>query len=621
MFLYLFLEFFFCFHLLFSNDKPQLKEEANPIVPGYFSFPLSPGVPTSLSGTFGDLRINHFHAGLDIRTGGAEGKSIFAAAEGYVSRINISRGGYGNALYITHPNGLVTVYAHLKEFSPKIKERLLGEQYAKKTWELDFYLPAHELEVSKGELVALSGNTGGSAGPHLHFEIRDKDENTLDPALYQFPEIKDNVAPFAEFISFVCKSADARVNGQFGVFDFPVKKQGMGYTLLSPITLEGDIGIELMAYDKAETSPFRLGISRISLQKDNNTEYNFELDKLAFHNKLDMNLHTNYERMVNTGKKLHKCYLEPGNSMQFYKTNKKNGLLNFRSDQVSEVKISMSDTFGNLSTVFFSTAPNSRVTELPLKQAYDIQKIGDFLKIRVKNKASEVRLKNFNNSTVLSPAYLNTEEPVYIYDLKNGLYQNILIGNSVVDFPVNFYLTAEKKEFRDKDFHVDFSKAYYKNEFLNLKTDNYSLILDKDNVPLKDKMAVTWQKKVFSSYEGLYLDGKKPKFQGKSKTNDIWQVQLKELGTFKILNDTYPPSIKMLEQTKDKLVFRVSDELSDISHFECFVNNEWVLMEYEFKNGLLWSEKHPTLEAFSGDVLLKVYDKAGNTGIYQSKIL
>ncbi|NND10141.1 MAG: M23 family metallopeptidase, partial [Flavobacteriaceae bacterium] len=140
----------------------------------YFRKPLD--IPLVLSGTFAELRSNHFHSGLDIKTKQREGLKVYASAPGYVSRIKISHWGYGKALYITHPNGYTSVYAHLQKFSEKIEEYVKEKQYEKESFTLELFPSAEELQIESDEIVAFSGNTGGSGGPHLHFEIRDNKE-------------------------------------------------------------------------------------------------------------------------------------------------------------------------------------------------------------------------------------------------------------------------------------------------------------------------------------------------------------------------------------------------------------------------------------------------------------
>lgn len=158
---------------------------------GYYQFPIRPGLPNSLAGGLGDLRSNHFHAGLDIRTQQREGLPVYAAAEGYIYKVAVQRTGYGNVIYLRHPNGQTTVYGHLLKFSDPLATWVRQEQYKKQTFEIDLFPEAGQFVFKKGEVIALSGNTGGSAGPHLHFEVRDSKDNYLNPLYFGFNEIKD----------------------------------------------------------------------------------------------------------------------------------------------------------------------------------------------------------------------------------------------------------------------------------------------------------------------------------------------------------------------------------------------------------------------------------------------
>src|ERR1043165_64897 len=144
----------------------------------YFRNPLN--IPILLAGNFGECRAGHFHSGLDIKTNGKENLPVHAAADGYISRIKMDKGGFGHALYITHPNGYTTLYAHLNNFVPKIQQYLRRQQYAKEKWDIDIQLTPEQFPVAKGQQIAYSGNTGSSTAPHLHFEIRDsKTEHPL----------------------------------------------------------------------------------------------------------------------------------------------------------------------------------------------------------------------------------------------------------------------------------------------------------------------------------------------------------------------------------------------------------------------------------------------------------
>src|SRR5690554_1424403 len=167
----------------------------------YFVSPMD--VPLHMSGTFGELRNNHFHSGIDFKTQQREGQNVLAAAEGYVSRIKVSTWGYGKALYITHPNGYTTVYAHLQKYSPEIEAYVKKRQYYQKSFEVEFFPGASDLKVTQGQLIGLSGNSGGSGGPHLHFEIRDsKTENIINPLFFGFDKlITDTKKPILNHVT------------------------------------------------------------------------------------------------------------------------------------------------------------------------------------------------------------------------------------------------------------------------------------------------------------------------------------------------------------------------------------------------------------------------------------
>ena len=183
----------------------------SPYPQNYFMSPLD--ITLVLSGSFAELRSNHFHSGLDIKTKGKVGFKTYASAEGYVSRIKISRYGYGKALYITHPNGYTTVYAHLQKFAPKIEAYVKKQQYKKETFELELFPKAEELKISSKEVIAYTGNTGGSGGPHLHFEIIDQQERPINPMLFGF-DIKDTTKPVVHELYGYPLSEGSHINGE-----------------------------------------------------------------------------------------------------------------------------------------------------------------------------------------------------------------------------------------------------------------------------------------------------------------------------------------------------------------------------------------------------------------------
>ena len=192
----------------------------------YFRNPLD--IPIDLAANFGEIRPNHWHMGLDIKTNHRENLPVYAAADGYIAKVRVEPAGFGQAVYINHPNGLTTVYGHLNSFTPELQQYIINEQYKKESWQTDIDLPSTFFPVKKGQLIAYSGNTGGSQGPHLHFEIRDtKTTRCLNPLLFGFP-LQDNISP--DIIRL------AMYNRGIGVYEqvpklFVVKKTSEGYSI------------------------------------------------------------------------------------------------------------------------------------------------------------------------------------------------------------------------------------------------------------------------------------------------------------------------------------------------------------------------------------------------------
>ena len=235
-------------------------------VKGYLLFPIKPGQVNYLSANMGELRPNHFHAGIDIKTDFTTGLPVYAAQDGYISRIRISSYGYGNTLYITHPNGLVTVYAHLERFSADIQNYVISFQYANETFELDHYLPKGQLNVKRGDVVAKSGNSGSSGGPHLHFEIRDSLEHVLNPLQFGFTEIKDSQTPIFQKIAVKPLNINARVQNEFALKEWTASKKTDGtYGIPATIEAYGSVGLEIKVHDRMNETSNSYGVNCIEL--------------------------------------------------------------------------------------------------------------------------------------------------------------------------------------------------------------------------------------------------------------------------------------------------------------------------------------------------------------------
>jgi murein DD-endopeptidase MepM/ murein hydrolase activator NlpD len=594
---------------------------------GYFIMPIAPGQATSLSGCFGDIRTNHFHAGLDVRTGGVEGKTVHAAAEGYVSRIKIQNGGYGNALYITHPNGLTTLYAHLKVFNDTLQKHLVKKQYEQKTWEIDFVLNPNEFRVKKGEIVALSGNTGGSAGPHLHFEIRDAEENVLDPSQFGFAELTDNVSPVIQQISLKCMSKDARINGKFGIFNFSVIKGKDGlYRIPQKITARGMLGLEVLTYDRANNSPFRQGVNQINLVVNNKPTYNFRLDKMAFHNKLDMNVHANYEKMNKTGQKIHKCYVETGNTFDFYKTNDSDGKFIIEND-TNLVELRVNDAFANTVFAEFQIVKEKESNSVLVSSAkIKTDVLDNFLKIEVadpNNEYNGLAVQVGDSTTQVPFDETLGQTKIKVLDLKTGFPESITLNGTPIILPVNAHIQKANPKLNRENLKADFQDVLYDDAFVNVTVNDTELNLHEDVIPLKGYADIVWRKSTLPAYPDkykAYLKAGKMKFLGGEWAGTSLKFRTREFGKIQMLYDLDPPTISPKSLTKESLKFRISDVLSGIKSIECFVNDEWTLMNYEYKNGMIWSEKLDSSKPFLGKVVLRITDFCDNVGVFETEI-
>ncbi|MDA9343908.1 M23 family metallopeptidase, partial [Algibacter sp.] len=229
----------FSYFLDAQNNYPQ----------DYFSKPLD--IPLMLSGSFAELRSNHFHSGLDIKTQQRTGLKVKASARGFVSRIKVSHYGYGKALYITHPNGYTTVYAHLQKFSPDIEAYVKKHQYQKETYEIELFPKAEDLSIQKDALVAYSGNSGGSGGPHLHFEIRDKQERPMNPMLFGF-DIKDTSTPVIKSVYAYPLDKNSIINASNAKQKLRLTPLKNGDYTAESIEAIGNIGFGIGTYDRQD---------------------------------------------------------------------------------------------------------------------------------------------------------------------------------------------------------------------------------------------------------------------------------------------------------------------------------------------------------------------------------
>ena len=304
--------------------------------------------PILLSGNFGELRSNHFHSGIDFKTQGVEGKPVHTVQEGYVSRISVSPWGYGNGLYITHPDGTTTVYGHLQKFSKKIANYVKEQQYAQESFNVNLFLTPDLLPVEKNEVVALSGNTGSSGGPHLHFEIRDTEtEEVMDPLDYFSDRITDTRPPKIQGIQIVPIEGKGVVNGKSKKLEIkPVTAKNGKQTITGKIEAWGEIGLAVKAYDYMDNTTNIYGVREITLTADSQVIFHSNLDKFAFDETRYLNTFTDYEEWKDHRSFYMRSFIEPGNRLRFLESVNR-GILRIDEPRTYHLTYTLADAFGN----------------------------------------------------------------------------------------------------------------------------------------------------------------------------------------------------------------------------------------------------------------------------------
>lgn len=604
----------------------------------YYVFPIRTGQQNFLSGNMGELRSNHFHAGIDIKTSGIEGLPVYAAADGFISRIKTSAWGYGNALYIQHPNGETTVYAHLLNYKDAVQDYVRAAQYAQKTFEIELFPERDIFPVKQGEVIAFSGNTGGSGGPHLHFEIRDRNQEVLNPLKYSFKEVIDNIPPDIHRIALITLDKDARINDQFGRYEFNLSQSGSNYQIKEPIAVHGLVGIELLGYDRANGATNRNGISCIETFLNKDLIFHQNITKFSFAETRDILAFHNYPVYKQTGKRFYKLYIDDGNGLPFYSNTINKGRLKIEEPSQHTVTINAYDAFQNKSEVSFQIVhqkPNTKLNIVPKRlSTTQSEIIKNTLKITSPIKPLEDDKAAFFANRMLyssAPDYMEGSNGIYLWNLKTGLPDSVKIQNETWKYnfealipPGNTFNLYKKR------FSVYFSKnALYdtlyftsdywqdgKLEIFGIGNDIYPL---RKNIYVTLKPSLTYDNKEKTHVYGVNSSGSYS-FEGGEWENSNIKFNTRNFGEFTILTDTDLPIIRPVSISKEELRFIISDELSGIHSYEATINGEWVLMEYDYKRKLIWSDKLKKDQPFAGDLVLKVRDKAGNEAEYRIKL-
>lgn len=540
----------------------------------YFRSPVD--FTITLSGNFAELRNNHFHSGIDIRTF-TTGKKIYAIADGFVSRIKIAAGGYGKAIYIDHPNGYTSVYAHLNHFSPEIEEFVKNYQYEKKKFAFDLNLKKDQIKVQKGKIIAFSGNTGSSAGPHLHFEIRDtKSEHPLNPLLFGF-KVKDTTPPKITNMYVYPLDTLSSVNGKNIRQKFPVTYYNNAYHLKGDpkISLIGNVGFALQTNDYLDNTWGKCGIYHLKFKVNDSllTEYKFK--EFSFDESRYINSHMDYSLNVKHNKRVHKTFKEPNN------------------------KLSMYTKFNNRGIYRFEKGIKYRIDFI----VYDTKKNRSSLRVYARGAASEKKFKQeeFNQFMPFSDINVFKEKEVEVKFPENSFYSDL-----------NFKYSSS----RDSNL---LSNIHHIHKLTTPVHKYYTIAIKPNSIPTRydnKLIVVRFDKKNRMVNEGgVYIDGR-------------MKTKSRYLGKFAIAVDTVPPSIKARTNfkattlsNKERISFTIDDDLSGIKSFNGTIDGKWVLFEYDAKNKRLFYtfDKKRLFANRMHQLKLTVTDKVGNKNTFETK--
>ncbi|MEN8227183.1 MAG: M23 family metallopeptidase [Bacteroidota bacterium] len=536
-------------------------------------------IPMHLSGNFGEIRSDHFHSGIDIKTQGTIGHRVYSIDCGYISRIKVQANGYGKSIYITHPGGYTSVYGHLDRYRDDIAEHVKRMQYKQRSFKVDLYLKPDQFQLKKGDFIAYSGNSGGSSGPHLHFEVRTAgNQHPTNVLKYGF-NIEDRVAP--RYLSLFLNPAgrESHVNGSSEMFSSKIVKEKGYYTIPygSTIIASGTVGISVEVFDYLNGSSNRCGVYKLQLYVDEELTYSHTMDEFSFSETRYINAHINYLERIRTGIKAHNLYRLPNDRLRIYNQQINHGALELNEEKTYDLRVVATDVAGNRSELKFTITGEKRI--IPAKNPPQ-----GFVKSMKYN-----LLNRYDNGEVI------VEIP------PKALYQ---------DMDFTFERTPAIPGTMSQVFHIASPEIPVHLPYsLSIKT----TVTDPK---LQEKLLL-----ITLNDKGEIEEA------GGEYHNGAVVARLRKFGKFAISADTVAPEIIPVNgkaggdlSERSSLRFTIRDDLSGIEKYEGYIDNSWVLFEYDMKNDLLTYtfDSDRIARGSSHGLELYVTDSKGNVSLFRS---
>ncbi|MDO6597519.1 M23 family metallopeptidase [Oceanihabitans sp. 2_MG-2023] len=533
----------------------------------YFRSPLD--ITLIAAGTFGELRSNHFHSGMDLKTQQRQGLHVYGAADGYISRIKVSHFGYGKALYVTHPNGYTTVYGHLQSFSKEIEAYVKKRQYEEESFEIQLFPNPEELKINKGEIIAYSGNTGSSGGPHLHYEIRDNQERPINPLLFGL-DIKDSTKPIITEVYAYAIGENAHINKSKKKQKLRLIDNKNGTYSVENIEAYGKIGFAIATIDRQDLAANKNGVYNIQARYNGDLCFELDFKRFSFNETKHLNRLIDYDLYKTKKQRLQKLFIEENNPLSMYNNSSNDGYVEVEDNTSSVYKV----------------------------RVKDIEDNDAWLQINIKGVKS-------NDIEPLE----DTTTPFYIYANQD---ENLNEGR--------VHVNISKNTFYD-DFFIDF------------KVEKDTLTLHKNTIPAKKNFDISYDLSGYTTEDAskLYIArlvgwNDYPLYSTTKRKGNILTTSTKTLGKYALATDTIAPTIKPKNFSKGKwlskyrfLKIKIEDQGSGISNYRATINGKWILTEYDYKTKTLTYDFNDGVSTETKNNLkLIVTDNVGNNSTFET---